>query len=344
MLQPVSGSSRWDDLGPLVAAVRRLERRAEAHERSLQLMLSAVRLVHDDDRTLRRELRAARGQPGHAEAFDADAPLVSIIVPTWNNAEGLAGRSLPSALAQSYGHIEIVVVGDCSPPDVEAAVASFDDPRIRFYNLSVRGPYSEDPRAAWMSSGTPSYNAAAALARGLWLAPLADDDAFVPTHVEMLLALARSERLEFVYGRFARHWVGGDPEVLGRFPPELGQVALQASLYHRDLRLFELEFGDAVFDVPNDWGLVRRMLRAGVRFGMLDEIVSDYFPSGRLARITPPVEAEAEERLVDALVDRIGLLERRASEAEGRLAVVTASKSWRATRPLRSAASLLRRR
>jgi hypothetical protein len=52
-----------------------------------------------------------------------------------------------------------------------------------------------------MASGTPGFNAGVALARWLWIAPLGDDDAFGPEHVERLLAHARNRRLEFVYGR-----------------------------------------------------------------------------------------------------------------------------------------------
>ncbi len=36
---------------------------------------------------------------------------------------------------------------------------------------------------------------------------------------------------------------------------------------------------DWLFEIPHDWSLAERMLRIGVRFAMLDEIVTDYYPS-----------------------------------------------------------------
>jgi putative methyltransferase (TIGR04325 family) len=47
--------------------------------------------------------------------------------------------------------------------------------------------------------------------------------------------------------------------------------------------IFELELADAAFRLPYDWALCVRMLEAGVRIGMLDEVVTDYYPS-RLLR------------------------------------------------------------
>ena len=45
------------------------------------------------------------------------------------------------------------------------------------------------------------------------------------------------------------------------------------------MRLFEFKLSAALFDEPGDWDRARRMLRAGVRFRMIDEVVCDYYPS-----------------------------------------------------------------
>jgi hypothetical protein len=49
----------------------------------------------------------------------------------------------------------------------------------------------------------------------------------------------------------------------------------------RSLRtgFLEFELADAEFGQAVDWGLCRRMLRAGVRVGMVPEPTTDYFPS-----------------------------------------------------------------
>jgi hypothetical protein len=69
------------------------------------------------------------------------------------------------------------------------------------------------------------------------------------------------------------------PYVAGAFPPVLGEFTWQAGIYHAGLRLFEMELGDAWFDRPGDWSLCRRMLVAGVRMTMIDDVVARLYPS-----------------------------------------------------------------
>jgi hypothetical protein len=40
-----------------------------------------------------------------------------------------------------------------------------------------------------------------------------------------------------------------------------------------------MELADALFFSPADWSLCPRMLRAGVRSGMLGEVVTDHYES-----------------------------------------------------------------
>jgi hypothetical protein len=109
-----------------------------------------------------------------------------------------------------------------------------------------------------------------------------------PNHVRTLVGAARERRLELAYGQMQDHYLD---QPLGAFPPRWGQIGLQAAVFHSALRIFELELSDADFRTPNDMGMVDRLLRAGVRFGMVDEIVVDYYPSLRgLGGDQPPVE------------------------------------------------------
>ena len=173
---------------------------------------------------------------------------------------------------------------------------------MSFHNLTLRGPYLEEDYRAWLAYGTPAFNAGVARARGLWIAPLGDDDEFAPDHVERLLRAARERRLEFVYGRGRVLLPDGRETSLGEFPPRLTQVGLQSALYHAGLRFIELELGHALFEKPNDWGMVHRMMRVGVRMGMIDDLTVTYRPSlraqtlasGRRAHAEPPATDERE--------------------------------------------------
>ena len=322
----------------------------------LRTMRDILLLIHDDDPLARTRLQELRTQPSYEQAFTTELPLVSVVIPTWNSIDTLIERAIPSALAQTHSNIEVIVVGDCSPPEVGEAVVGLGEPRVSFHNLTVRGPYDEDQHRAWLASGTPGLNAGVALAKGQWIAPLGDDDAFVAEHVERLLAFARRGRLEFVYGRIRYTFPNGDSGVVGEFPPRAEQVGLQAAVYHAGLRFFELELGHALFEKPNDWGLVHRLLRTGVRMGMLDDVSVDYWPSMRAlerhkkeqpATPSPPSplpEVAAEQQLaliaelegrVQAEHDRAEALAASTAELTRRLDEVRRSRSWRLTEPLR---------
>jgi len=333
---------------------------------SLDAVLQALEILHDDDPGARRRLLELRTDPSYSAAFTAADPLVSVVIPTWNRIGTLIDRAIPSALEQTHRNIEVIVVGDASPPEIGHAVEALGDPRVVFHNLTLRGPYLEDRFGAWLASGTPGINAGVRMARGFWIAPLGDDDAFVPDHVERLLDRARTYRLEFVYGRIRRHLPDGSSSVLGSFPPARGQVGLQAAIYHAGLSFMELELGHAIFGKPNDWGLVHRMMRVGVRIGMVDEVSVDFWPSlrhlpqpsdeepsqelgGQSEEVGPEEDslqlrervAELNQQVIETNVDRDKLATQKA-ELIRDLETIQSSRSWRLTAPLRRLA-LLRR-
>jgi putative methyltransferase (TIGR04325 family) len=265
--------SRLDEL-----AVQQAESSAGRPEEGR--LVEILRFVHDRAHWRRERLQELRADPEYQRAYSDPDPLVSVVIPTYDNHRLIRERSIPSILAQSYQNFEVVVVGDAAPDEARRAVEAFDDPRITFYNRPYRGPYPDNPQTRWLVSGVPAYNEAVRCAQGRWIAPLDDDDAFRPHHLEALLERARSDRLELTYGRMSVHFADGSETTIGRFPPEMGQFGVQAALYHAQLRnIFECELADAAFGLPSDWALCLRMMEAGVRIGMRDDVTVDYYPS-----------------------------------------------------------------
>jgi hypothetical protein len=280
----------------LDAVARRLEDVAAAsaqHGEHLRLALEVLRTLHDEEAGNRVRLHELRRTAGYLAAYEDPDPLVSIVIPTFDRPDMLRTRSLPSALAQTHANIEIVVVGDGSAPDVGEAIAELGEDRIRYVNLTVHGPYTGPPERAWLAAGTPGFNCAIAEARGRWVAPLADDDTFTADHVERLLAAARERRLELVYGRLRCNYPDGTHELVGEFPPATeftetrSSFGMQAALLHGGLRFMQMHLTDPIFGLANDAALSRRMVRAGVRIGMIDAVVGDYYP----ARVWEPDHA-----------------------------------------------------
>lgn len=103
-------------------------------------------------------------------------------------------ESLKSAVNQTYGNLEILVLDDASSDETAATVGAFAiDPRIRY----VRRPVNVGIAANWRTG--------IEMATGEFFCILHDDDTFEPTFVEQLLApLVRDSSLIL---STCDHWV-----------------------------------------------------------------------------------------------------------------------------------------
>lgn len=223
------------------------------------------------------DLSALREGKEWRRAYSEDEPLITARIATWNRAELLVERALASVRRQSYENWEAVVVGDGCTDDTAERVAAIGDPRIRFRNLPVHGPYPEDRVERWLIAGVPAMREGLRMARGSWIAPLDDDDEWDDDHLEVLLSTVREREAELVYGR-VRGYVDGSPtgREIGAWPPRSGDIDLAGVLYHGGLRVFRHSFDARLVGEVNDWHLMRRMWEAGVRFTFLDRLVGTY--------------------------------------------------------------------
>jgi glycosyltransferase involved in cell wall biosynthesis len=256
-----------------------IETRSDIELAEMRRILAVLKHLDDDVAENRRRLYALRESEEYELAFSEPEPLVSFVIPTYTRFEALRDVSLPSLLGQTHSNLEVLVVGDCAPPETAEVIAEIGDPRVRYYNRTVRGPYPEDKSVRWYMLGSPPFNDALPMLRGRWIGAMGDDDAARPDFAETVLAAARESRYENCYGRHRVNYKGGDVLELGSFPPKKGEYVMQAALFHAGLRFFQMSFADPLFQEPNDWSLCQRMVEAGVRFGMVDAIVCDKYES-----------------------------------------------------------------
>jgi Glycosyl transferase family 2 len=238
-----------------------------------------VRAIADEDAANRRRLHALRAHAEYLRPFTEPDPLVSVTIATRDRPELLVRRALASLLVQTHERLEVLVVGDAAGPEVAAAIAAIGDPRVRYANLTQRLTAHEDPRRHWLVGSTMARNEAARRAGGLWLLHFDDDDELRPDAIEALLAHARETRAEVAYGGWEEHLPGGERETRLGFPPVPETFGWQGALHHAGLAFFERELHAAHYALSGDAYLLRRMLRAGVRFSMLERVVWDYHPS-----------------------------------------------------------------
>jgi hypothetical protein len=266
-------------LGRVEESTKDLSSRLARLESTVARLEEVARALASDEKGNRARLEALRADPDYELAWTESRPLISVTVATIGRDE-LTRLTLPSILAQSYTELEVIVAGDGAPEGTEAAVRALGDDRLRYLDLGPKVLWTDDPRKQWLVGATRARNAAMRAARGRWVVSFDDDDAMRPRCLELLLELARAERAEAAYARRYVHH-RDDPKEEGSFPPRLYAFSWAAAIYHAGLRFFEQELLAADLDLPGDWWLAERMLRAGVLFAMREEVLCDVYPSDR---------------------------------------------------------------
>lgn len=156
--------------------------------------------------------------------------VVSICIPTHNGASWLEA-SLRSALAQTYQHLEILIVDDASTDDTVKVAKSFHDPRIRVeLNSSNLGLVR-------------NWNRCLTLSKGALIKFLFQDDLLYPTCVE---------KMQQLFDKYPHIGLVFSPrDVLLDNPADPKSVAWKdqfGSLHTRFTALHEVNHGKELFD------------------------------------------------------------------------------------------------
>lgn len=106
-------------------------------------------------------------------------PLISIIIPTYNQAHFLL-EALESVRSQTYTNWEAIVVNNYSEDDTASVVNNIDDPRIRLINFKNNGVIAA------------SRNVGIAQARGKYVALLDSDDTWYPKKLDSCVKILGS--------------------------------------------------------------------------------------------------------------------------------------------------------
>ncbi len=138
---------------------------------------------------------------------------VSVIIPSYNSADYLPA-TMQSVLAQTQPAREIIVVDDGSTDGTEAVCAAFHD-RIRYEKRANAGV-------------SAARNFGAEMAGGEWLLFLDSDDRLLPHALEALVAAARAQSCEVVYGHVLMRGKTAPEARLHGFPWAVGRHPLPA--------------------------------------------------------------------------------------------------------------------
>lgn len=208
------------------------------------------RQIHVEDKSFVRNILNWRHSP-----VDAELP-VSVVISTFNRG-GYIADSIKSVLSQSMTDFELIIVDDGSTDNTREVVASFRDPRIRYF-------YRDNAGIA------AARNFAASVSRGRYTAVHDDDDIMLPWRLEKHL-----ESLRPGYHGSYGAWVDFDNRTGDMFlqpgkDASLGALLSTGKVYLHPTLMVEtdvirrLGYNESLRS-GSDYNLGIRMMRSGLR-------------------------------------------------------------------------------
>jgi len=184
---------------------------------------------------------------------------VSVVIPCYNYGHYLA-ECLDSVLAQSYPHVEAILVDDGSNDKTREVAGRY--PKVKYIYQANRGL-------------SAARNAGIRAASGQFIQPLDADDRLAPASIERCVKLLDGADIavpgQQEFGEGGRFWArGGWPMTLDTFLA--GNKIHCASMYRRKAWLEVGGYDEGMRDGYEDWDFWIRIIKAGYsRIRVIDE-------------------------------------------------------------------------
>lgn len=195
------------------------------------------------------------------------------------NAERWIAQSISSALAQTFGDFELIIVDDGSSDDTRQVVQSFSDKRLHYFHQENRGL----PAAR---------NTGLQVAKGDYLAFLDADDLWEASMLQTCFTFLETHPESDVV-RTGYLWIDADNHPLPGLPfcPPCNEDAfacialnavgvMQTTMLKREILSRVGEF-DAELRTAEDWDLLLRIAAAGGQFGFVPQRLFRYRIHGK---------------------------------------------------------------
>ncbi len=198
-------------------------------------------------------------------------PLVSIIIPTYNDDPARLAETLQSVLAQSFSDFEIILVDDQSETPPHAVVNRLNDSRIRPVYRAKNG------------GGSAARNSGTKAARGRFIAYLDSDDLWHPEKLAKQLDFMRSHDSAFTYtlydiidenGNTYSH--SGSIKSSATYAELLPFCFIRTSSIMYDRRKTKWRLGFPALRRRQDFGLFLRILKRVPKAELVPETLCSY--------------------------------------------------------------------
>lgn len=207
--------------------------------------------------------------------------LISVYCPTFNRADILLERALPSVCNQTYRNFEFIIVDDCSTDGTREKVYAWcirnGENRVRVIRTKSRKKrYPESRMNHWFSGPVVAANLGLKECRGSFIARIDDDDVWTPDHLEKLLNFAVKENAEFVSSGYNITEFNYGGVAFDKYHGLEGNEyhgGASSYFYRSYLKFFRynIDCWRKDHNQVNDLDLCERMRDAGVRMSFLDE-------------------------------------------------------------------------
>jgi len=200
--------------------------------------------------------------------------LISVVVPTWQRADLLRNRCLPS-LACSKAETDLIVVADGHDPAARLIAAEF---RARYLEID-RPDYPRDELQRWHAVGIRAVNAGLDAATGDWVIVVNDDDELVPGGLDALVERAAGSNADVIHGGSSVLQRDGSWVDVNEGPPWFRWFPIGSALIRRaTLGRTRLDPDAYRSGIPADREFWRRLYREGMTFERIPELVYRYWP------------------------------------------------------------------
>lgn len=240
--------------------------------------------------------------------MNSQKALVSIIIPTYNNAD-LIEVAVQSALNQTYRNIEVIVIDDGSKDNTQEILKKYKD-------IIVIQQENQGVAAA--------RNAGIKNAKGKYIAILDADDKWMENRLELMIPLLEESNYDLLISNYfyvdeMRRILSQTPAISEEFEPPEAEYQYSKLLWEATsfaMMVAKLEtiksvggYDETLRGEAEDYDLWLRLLRDGATYNYIGEPLVEYMiRSGSLSKSYSKKRKQALKKIFFKHKDRIGYL------------------------------------